>query len=103
MPKVRIQHFTKTGSLIGDPLFIESHYTPRVGELIDSGHLLGLESKSMFIITGVVHRATPDGLQPCISAKEWYKGLRTEVLEDFGWLPQSAETNLGYDEDYYFD
>ncbi|MCL1137946.1 hypothetical protein [Shewanella pneumatophori] len=103
MPKIRIQHFTKTNSLIGDPVFIESEYVPRVGELLDSGHLYEQELNNIFIVTGVVHRVTSEGLMPCITAKNWYKGLRAELLEEFGWLPQTMDTNFGYDEDFYYD
>ncbi len=35
--------------------------------------------------------------------KNWYKDLRAELLEKFGWLPQTMDTNLGNDEEFYYD
>jgi hypothetical protein len=103
MPKIRIQHFTKNNSLIGEPVFIESSYIPRVGELLDSSNILDRSTNNIYIVTGLVHRITEEGLLPCITVQNWYRGLRSELLEEFGWLPQTSDTICAYDEDVYFD
>ena len=103
MPKIRVQLQTKNYAHIGDPYSFNTEYVPRVGELIDMEHVLGNSSNSIFIVRSVVSVITEnEGLLPHLVATEWYKGLRSEVLAEYGWLPQTSETHKSYDEDQIF-
>jgi hypothetical protein len=103
MPKIRIQLKTKNYAYMGDPYSFDTDYVPRVGELIDMAHVLGDKDNAMFIVRSVVSVITErEGLVPHLLATEWYKGLRSEVLEEYGWLPQSQDTPKAYDEDQVF-
>ena len=103
MPKIRVQLKTKNYTYIDDPYTFDSGYVPRVGELIDMRHVLGRESNSIFMVRSVISVMTEsDGFVPHLVATEWYKGLRSEVLEEYGWLPQTEGTYKSYDEDQIF-
>jgi hypothetical protein len=54
-----------------------------------------------FLVESVVYRLTPHGFQPLITARDWYKGLRDELLGERGWIrPQGHENDYRhYDED----
>jgi hypothetical protein len=103
MPTIKIQLKTKNYSHIGDPYSFNTDYVPRVGELLDMTHVLGNKMNSIFIVRSVISVLKEnEGLVPHLVATEWYKGLRSEVLEEFGWLPQSPDTIKSYDEDQIF-
>lgn len=102
MTKVKIQFVTKNHTLIGEPVEIETDYVPRIGELLDSEAVLR-ESNTTFIVTSIINKVTPSGIIPFITAQNWYKGLRAELLEQYGWLPQSEHTLISYDEDNYYE
>lgn len=105
MAKARIQFITKNSVLIGDPIFYDTNYIPRVGEIIDAKDFLNLPENNHFLVISVIYKMTEKGFVPCIAAKEWFKGLRYEELESYGWLtPVSMEPpNHSYDEDLYSD
>ena len=100
-----LELLTKSGSHLPGPIHLKASYVPRVGEIIDAHQFLGMETDQVgnFIILSVVHKMTLDGFLPVISAQQWYKGLRYQVLEDYGWLtPVSEEpSTLSHDEDLY--
>lgn len=102
MAIVKIQFVSKNHALIGDPIEIKTDYVPRVGELLDSEAVLP-ESNVMFIVTSVINKVTHGGIIPFITAQNWHKGLRAELLEQYGWLPQNEHTLKIYDEDNYYE
>ncbi|KPA53454.1 hypothetical protein VT25_06280 [Photobacterium leiognathi subsp. mandapamensis] len=102
MTKVKIQFVSKNHALIGEPIVITTDYVPRVGELLDSEAVLK-ESNTTFIVTSIINKVTPSGIIPFITAQNWYKGLRAELLEQYGWLPQTEHTLKSYDEDNYYE
>lgn len=103
MPKIVVQLKTKNHSYINEPYSFNTDYVPRIGELIDMSHILGHSSEVNFIVRSVISVMTEnEGFVPHLVASEWYKGLRSEVLEEYGWLPQTAETHKSYDEDQIF-
>jgi hypothetical protein len=105
MTKVNIQLISKNNSTrLGEPLVIMTDYVPRIGELIDVEKMTNWEPEqnSIFIINSSVNKLTTDGFIPHLIATEYFHGKRSEFLEEFGWLPQTNETSLRYDEDNYF-
>lgn len=100
MTKVRIQLISKNESLIGNRIEIKTQYVPRVGELIDMNDFIDRENP-IFMITSVINKVTKEGIIPYITAKNWLKGNREEILEEFGWLSNKSNSLRYYDEDYY--
>ncbi len=100
MGKAIIQFQTKNHSLFGNSVEISTDFIPRVGELIDAGQFLEIskDEVSNFIVESVIYRLTDDGLVPHISARQWMKGYRHELLERRGWLPVKDTGMLEYDE-----
>lgn len=102
MPKITIQLISKDGSLFGDLIRIESVSVPRVGELIDAQAFLSLPAGEVgdFMVCSVIHKLTEFGFAPHITALQWYKGIRADLLRKRGWLPPDGNSEgLSYDED----
>jgi hypothetical protein len=99
--KIFIQFCSKSDSLFGDRIEIDTDFVPRVGELIDAHDFLSLPSNQVgdFIVLSVVNKLTTGGIIPYITARQWHRGFRHELLQERGWLPPEAHTNKGYDED----
>lgn len=101
MFKLKIQHIAKNGSSIGQPIEVETSYVPRVGEIIDSESIIANESNKFFIVTSIVHKATKSNLTPYITVKNWYKGIRSDLLGEYSWLPDTPTGATSFDEDDY--
>lgn len=101
MATVRIQFVSKTSSLYGDPVVIETDYVPSVGELITTSaepHPYNLEGGT-FMVVSVTSRLTDSGFEPHLTVRQWYKGLREEVLAERGWLVAPDGVDHVHDED----
>ncbi|MBK1829518.1 hypothetical protein JIN77_02175 [Verrucomicrobiaceae bacterium R5-34] len=96
-----IQFYTKNHSLFGDRIEIHTEAVPRVGEIIDAHEFLELSNDQVsdFMVLSVIYKLTKDGFSPYITARQWHKGLRHELLESRGWLSPKDRENLTYDED----
>lgn len=100
MAKTIIQFLAKHGSLFGGAIEVDTHFVPRVGELIDAKQFLsiGQDEVGNFIVESIVYRLTKSGLVPHITARQWLQGYRHELLERRGWLPVKDTSMLIYDE-----
>ena len=101
MAKAFIQLSTKNGSLLGDRIEIETDIVPRVGELIDGWAYLKMDKGDVgdFMVESVIYKLTREGFAAYISARQWYKGLRHDLLKERGWLVPDDIVNMSYDED----
>jgi len=101
MAKAYIQFYTKTYSLYGDCKQIETDVVPRVGELIDAREFLDLAEDLVggFMVLSVIYKLTATGFVPYITARQWHRGLRYELLQERGWLLPDDSTEFSYDED----
>lgn len=101
MAKMRIQYMSKSGSLYGDMVEVDTTYVPRVGELITTSaeqHPYDLEGGT-FMVLSVTSRHMSAGFEPHLTARQWHKGLRAEVLAAPGWLSASEDVERVYGED----
>jgi hypothetical protein len=96
-----VQLYTKNDVLLGDRVEITTQVVPRVGELIDADEFLELSGKQVgdFIVMSVVYKLTGNGFVPYISARQWHKGFRFELLQERGWLIPDDTAAMSYDED----
>jgi hypothetical protein len=100
MAKIYLQLETKNFSLHGNRIEIESDIIPRVGEIIDAYEYLGgpKEEVRNYIVASVIYKLTNNGFVPYITARQWWKGYRHQLLQERGWLvPENDITS--YDED----
>ena len=100
MAKVRIELYAKDLSLDCDPIEMETHFIPQVGELIDAGEYVKKPhgASPYYIVLSVVHELTKDGFIPRITCHSWYKGMRSELLRRRGWLPPDGSKAIVHDE-----
>jgi hypothetical protein len=103
MNTVKIQLISKNNSThLGDEFDFDTNYVPRVGELFDATEYMSDGDNNLFIVNSVVCRMCKDkGFIPHIRATQFYHGLRADLLEEYGWLPQTEQTIKSYDEDNY--
>ncbi len=101
MAKAHIQFVSKNGALIGSLVEIDTLVVPRAGELLDAYECLNLTKDDFgeFMVLSVVYKVTVDGFVPFITAREWCKGYRHELLQQRGWLMPTDSTSISYDED----
>src|SRR5207253_2057393 len=101
MAKIYIQLVSKNFALSGDRIEIESDIIPRVGEIIDVYEYLAIPQGQVgnYIVTSVIHKLTKNGFAAYISARQWLKGYRHELLQERGWLLPDKDTDSSYDED----
>jgi hypothetical protein len=101
MAKAFIQLYSKNFSLFGDRIEIDTEIVPRVGELIDAWEHLKLSKDEVgdFMVMSVIYKLTSKGFAAYITAHQWHKGLRFELLQERGWLMPDKNTELSYDED----
>lgn len=101
MAKIYLQLVTKNFALLGDRIEFPSTIVPRAGEIIDAAELLGpswREEVTDFIVESVIYKATKGGFAAFITARQWHKGIRSEFLQERGWL-LGGTASLSYDED----
>jgi len=101
MPKAILQFYTKSYSLYGDPIEIDTEAIPRAGELINAKEFLKIEDSEVeyFFVLSVVYKLTKSGLIPHITARQWMKAFRHDELKRRGWLEPDSTEFLSYDED----
>jgi hypothetical protein len=101
MATALVQFYSKNYSLYGDRIEIETEVVPRVGELIDAHEFLQLSKDEVgdFMVLSVIYKLTPKGFVAYITARQWHKGFRWEVLQARGWLVPTETSGLSYDED----
>jgi hypothetical protein len=101
MGKIHIEFIAKDLSLECDPIEIESDFVPQVGQLIDGGDYVKKPSGASpyYIVSSIVYELTKNGFVPHVTARSWYKGVRSELLQQRGWLPPAAAMDLLHDED----
>jgi len=99
--KIRIQLYSNSYSLLGDPFSLETECVPRAGELVEAGDFLGLpiDEITTFMVFSVVYKLTKEGFIPHVKARSWYKGLRYELLQEKGWLVPTTIDFQSYDEE----
>jgi hypothetical protein len=98
MTQTKVQFVTKNGARLGDPIFIDTHHLPRAGEIVDTTDMGGWRHGT-YIVVSVVYSLSKEGFIPLITAREWQRGLRSELLESRGWLPGGDAALIGYDEE----
>ena len=100
MAKIFIQLISKSFDLHGDRIEIESDIIPRVGEIIDAAEYckVPLGEVGDYIVTSVIYKITKEGFVPYITAWQWYRGHREELLQARGWLIPGENTNRTYDD-----
>lgn len=101
MAEIEIQLLGKNGALIERSQAIDTPFVPRVGELLDAGSWLDTNKQevSTFIVRSVIYRVGPGGMTPLITAQQWHKGIRHDLLAQRGWAPPGDSELLSYDED----
>lgn len=100
MPQAHIQLLAKNFSLL-PRIEIETAIVPRVGELIDARTYLKIPEGEVadFIVESVIYKLSSDGFIPYITARQWHKGYRDELLKQRGWLSPESNDHRTYDED----
>lgn len=87
---------------MGDRIGYKSHIIPRAGELIEAAEYLKQDDVAFFLVQSVIYKMEKGGFAAYITAKQWYKGIRSTFLTERGWLAP-VQGNLvdgfSYDED----
>ena len=101
MAKAFIQFYSKSHSLFGERIEVDTEIIPRVGEIIDAHEYLKLNREIVgdFFVYSVIYKLTPQGFAAYITARQWHKGLRHEFLQERGWLLPNQYTEHSHDED----
>lgn len=101
MAKAFIKLYGKNSEVFGKRVEIETGIVPRVGELIDAREYLKLPKNEVgdFIVMSVIYKLTAKGFVAYITARRWHKGIRSDLLQERGWLKPDENKNLTYDDD----
>ena len=72
-----------------------------MGEIIDAWDYLGKpkDYQTDYIVVSVIYKLTKEGFAAYISAQQFWRGYRHELLRERGWLVPEDFNRLAYDDE----